>query len=108
MSFCTTSRISRLKCAHFADARSHPLDVSNPAQSSPRIGRSFTCQWRIVLLLPECLLAARLSLLRRNHIWEALVGRLNDNDDTRNCRVALGHGSARVRRACAWRGGHGG
>src|SRR5450631_2694807 len=46
MLFCTTSRISRLnksrlKFALFADARSHPLDVSNFVQSLPWDGRSF-------------------------------------------------------------------
>src|SRR3977135_2543839 len=42
MSFCTTSRISRPKCVRITDARSRPLNVSNSAQSSPRIGRNFT------------------------------------------------------------------
>jgi hypothetical protein len=32
MSFCTTSHTSTLKCAHFVDAWSRPLDVSNSAQ----------------------------------------------------------------------------
>lgn len=47
MSFCTTSRTSRLKCAILptrgnVDMIRRPLAVSNSAQSSPWIGRSLT------------------------------------------------------------------